>query len=46
MLEDYFGVVELVFSFSLIVGFCLWQIWATEKAKKKFEQERAKREGD
>ncbi|MBG0793094.1 hypothetical protein IYY11_06790 [Methylocystis sp. H62] len=42
MLDDYFGLVEMVFSFGLIIGLCVWQLWALEKARKRLSDEQSK----
>jgi hypothetical protein len=33
MFGDYFGVIEMVFSFGVVIGLCLWQLWSLEKAR-------------
>lgn len=42
MFGDYFGVVELVFSFGAVIGLCLWQLWSLEKARKRLRDEQSK----
>lgn len=42
MFDDYFGVVELVFSFGVVIGLCLWQLWSLEKARKRLRDEESK----
>lgn len=39
MFGDYFGVVELVFSFGVVIGLCIWQLWSLEKARKRLRDE-------
>ena len=46
MIENYYGLIELVFTSTLVIGFCLWQLWAVEKAKKKTRDEQARRDED
>jgi hypothetical protein len=44
--ERYFGVVEMIFSFGIVLGFLFWQLRSVNKAKKqRLERERAKEEG-
>ncbi len=38
MPENYFGLVELGFSFGLIVAFCVWQLVSIEKTRKRLER--------
>jgi hypothetical protein len=42
MLDDYFGAVELAFSFGVVIGLCLWQLWSLEKARKRLRDEESK----
>jgi hypothetical protein len=46
MFENYYGLIELVFTSALVIGFCFWQLRATEKAKKKLAEEQARRDTD
>lgn len=43
-MENYFGVVEMIFSFGLVLALCIWQLWALERAKRKIEREKSARE--
>jgi hypothetical protein len=44
-MDQYFGAAEMLFSFSLILGFLLWQLYSVNRAKRRrIERERA--EGD
>jgi hypothetical protein len=41
----YYGLVEMLVSFGVILGFCFWQLHSVAKAKRKrLERERAKGE--
>jgi hypothetical protein len=41
----YYGLVEMLLSFGVILGFCFWQLHSVTKAKRKrLERERAKGE--
>jgi hypothetical protein len=43
--QRYYGVVEMLFSFGIVLAFAFWQLQSVSKAKKKrIERERA--EGD
>lgn len=46
MFEKYFGLIELAVSFTFLVGFCLWQLWAVERAMKKAREEQAKHDDE
>ena len=38
----YYGLVEMLLSFGVILAFCFWQLWSVAKAKRKrLERERA-----
>jgi len=39
MFDGYFGVVELVFSFGVVIGLCLWQLRSLQKARKRLRDE-------
>jgi hypothetical protein len=41
MLEGYFGLIEMLFSFGLVVGLCVWQLWSAEKARKRLRDEQS-----
>jgi hypothetical protein len=43
MNPDYYGVVEMIFSFGLILAFAVWQLFSLEKAKKKTREKAAER---
>ena len=41
----YYGVVEIVFSAAVLLGFGFWQLYSVSQAKKRrLERERAERE--
>lgn len=42
MSENYYGVVEMLFSFGLVVAFCVWQLWSIGKTRKRLQQEEAR----
>jgi hypothetical protein len=42
MPETYFGVVEMAFSFGLIIAFCVWQLYSVEKTRKRLRQEHSR----
>jgi hypothetical protein len=42
MSDEYFGVVEMAFSFGLIIILCVWQLWSLEKARKRLRDEQSK----
>ena len=45
--SQYFGVVEMLFSFGLVLAFCFWQLYSVSQAKKRrLERERLERGGD
>jgi hypothetical protein len=35
MPENYYGIVEMLFSFGLLIAFCVWQLWSVEKTRKR-----------
>jgi hypothetical protein len=38
---QYYGVVEMLFSFGVVLAFGFWQLWSVSKAKKaRLERER------
>jgi hypothetical protein len=40
----YYGLVEMLLSFGVVLAFCFWQLYSVAKAKKKrLERERAGR---
>jgi hypothetical protein len=44
--ERYFGVVEMIFSFAIVLGFLFWQLRSVNKAKQqRLERERGEEEG-
>jgi cytochrome oxidase assembly protein ShyY1 len=43
MNPDYYGVVEMVFSFGVILALAVWQLFSLEKAKKKTRAKAAER---
>jgi hypothetical protein len=45
MPENYYGVVEMAFSFGLLIVFCVWQLWSVEKTRKRLREEQL-RKGD
>ena len=45
-MDQYFGVVEMLLSFGVILGFLFWQLYSVNKAKqRRLERERMKGEG-
>jgi hypothetical protein len=44
VLENYYGLIELVLTLMLVIGLCLWQLRDVEKAKKKLAEEQARRD--
>ena len=44
MNPDYYGVVEMVFSFGVILVLAIWQLVSLERAKKKTREKLAARE--
>jgi len=42
--ENYYGLIELILTLMLVVGFCIWQLRAIEKARKKLAEEQARRD--
>jgi cytochrome oxidase assembly protein ShyY1 len=42
MSDEYFGVVEMVFSFGLIIILGVWQLRSLEKARKRLRDEQSK----
>ncbi len=43
MNPDYYGIVEMTFSFGVILAFGVWQLVSLEKAKKKTREKLAAR---
>jgi hypothetical protein len=43
MFENYFGIVELVFSFGVIIAVCVWQLREIEKTRKRLSDEERRR---
>ncbi|HEY8215089.1 MAG TPA: hypothetical protein VIG36_13280 [Methylocystis sp.] len=41
MSDEYFGVVEMVFSFGLIIILGVWQLLSLEKARKRLRDEQS-----
>ncbi len=41
MPEKYYGIVEMLFSFGLLIAFCLWQLWSVEKTRKRLQKDEA-----
>ncbi len=40
--ENYYGIVEMAFSFGLLIAFGVWQLWSVAKTRKRLrEEERA-----
>jgi hypothetical protein len=40
----YYGLVEMLLSFGVVLAFCFWQLYSVAKAKRKrLERERAER---
>lgn len=39
MLEKHFGLIEMIFSFGVFIGLCLWQLWSLEKERKRLRDE-------
>jgi hypothetical protein len=45
-MDQMFGVVEMLFSFGLILAFLFWQLYSVNKAKwRRLEREHAKGDG-
>ena len=43
--ERYFGIVEMIFSFGIVLGLLFWQLYSVNKAKqRRLERERAGQE--
>ena len=42
--HDYYGIIEMVLSFSVVLAICFWQLRAVAKAKKKARLERERQE--
>ncbi len=39
MFDNYFGIVELVFSFGVIIAVCVWQLREIKKTRKRLSDE-------
>lgn len=40
MNSDYFGLMEMVFSFGVVIGLAFWELRSVKKAKKKIRMRR------
>jgi hypothetical protein len=38
MPENYYGIVEMTLVFSLVLGFCVWQLYSIEKTREKLRR--------
>ena len=43
MPETAYGLVEMAFSFGLVIAFCVWQLWSIEKARKRLRREQSRK---
>jgi hypothetical protein len=43
MPENAYGLVELVFTFGLIIAVGVWQLWSIEKTRKRMRDDAARR---
>ncbi len=41
MNPDNYGLIEMVFSFGVVILFGVWQLWSLEKSKKKTREKAA-----
>ncbi len=46
MNPDYYGIVEMVFSFGIVIAFGVWQLVSLERSKKKSSDEGADSQKD
>ncbi len=46
MPDNYYGIVEMVFSFGVLIVFCVWQLWSVEKTRKRLREEARKKEDE
>ncbi|WP_363345530.1 hypothetical protein [Methylocystis echinoides] len=46
MPESSYGLVEMAFSFGLLIAFCVWQLHATEKARQRLRREQSRDKPD
>ncbi len=44
MSEKYYGIVEMLFSFGLLIAFCVWQLWSVERTRKRLREEQARKD--
>lgn len=42
MNPDLYGLVEMILSFGIVLGFCFWQLHSVNKARRKTQEERRK----
>jgi hypothetical protein len=43
MPETAFGLVEMTFSFGLVIAFGVWQLWSIEKTRKRLRDEQSRK---
>jgi hypothetical protein len=46
MNPDYFGLVEMVFSFGVVIGLALWELRSVQSARKKKRESPPSEEGE
>ncbi|WP_281805134.1 hypothetical protein [Methylocystis echinoides] len=44
MPETAYGLVEVAFSFGLVIAFCVWQLRSIETARKRLREEHSRKE--
>lgn len=44
MLENYYGLVEMVFSFGVVIIFGIWQLRSIEKTRKRLREEQLRQQ--
>ncbi|HEY8125565.1 MAG TPA: hypothetical protein VIF88_09120 [Methylocystis sp.] len=42
MFDEYFGLAEMVLSFGLIIGICVWQLWSLQNARRRLRDKQSK----
>ena len=43
MNPDFYGLIEMTFSFGLVLALCVWQLRALEKTKRRMREDAAAR---
>jgi hypothetical protein len=43
MAENY-GIVEMLFSFGLLIAFCIWELRSIEKARKRLRESQSRKD--